>query len=77
MSVVDPTFKEWIRAFVETDTNLGDLTKEILKDPNFPDSSDKDTLVGYLCHRHADPRAVRTLSAAVDLYEAAGDAHIV
>ena len=77
MSVIDPTFKEWIRAFVETDTNLGDLAKDILKDPNFPNSSDKDTLVSYLHRCHADPRAVRTLSAAVDLYEAADGAHIV
>ena len=71
----DPTFKEWIRAFTQTDTNIGDLAKEILKDPNFPDSADKDTLVSYLHHRHAAPSAIRTLSAAMDLYEAAGDAH--
>ena len=35
------------------------------------------TLSADLHHRHADPRAVRAFWAAVDLYEAAGDAHIV
>ena len=69
--VFDPSFKEWIANFKNTDTNLGDLASDILSDTNFPDSSDKDILLEYLRSRRATKAAIKTLSAAIDLYHAA------
>ena len=37
MTVHDPSFKEWLFNFIETDTNLGDLAKDIKRDNTFPD----------------------------------------
>lgn len=69
--VSDPSFKEWIANFQNTDTNLGDLASDILSDNNFPDSSDKDILLKYLESKRAHKTALRTLAAAIDLYHAA------
>lgn len=67
----DPSFKEWIAHFKDTDTNLGDLATDILSDKDFPDSSGKDILMRYMGSRRAIPSARKALSAAVDLYHAA------
>ena len=69
--VSDPSFKEWIANFKNTDTNLGDLASDILSDKNFPNSSDKNVLLGYLKSKRAHKAAIKTLAAAVDLYHAA------
>lgn len=70
MDTYSPTFREWIAAFSETDTNLGDLASDIARDPAFPDSSDKATLTEYIGRKTSDPVILKTLSAAVDLYHA-------
>ena len=66
----NPPFKEWISAFSETDTNLGDLASDIARDSSFPDSSDKVILTEYISRKTHDPVILKTLSAAIDLYHA-------
>lgn len=70
MDMCSPTFKEWISAFSETDTNLGDLASDIAHDSSFPDSSDKAVLTEYVSRKTHDPVILKTLSAAIDLYHA-------
>lgn len=67
----DEPFKEWLLNFIDTDTNLGDLAKDVKKDRSFPDCSDKDTLMKYIESRTPNEIVHRTLSAAIDLYIAA------
>jgi len=71
----DPSFKEWLFNFIDTDTNLGDLANDVKRDSTFPNCSDKDTLMGYIKNRTPDEIVHRTLSAAIDLYLAASQAH--
>ena len=73
----DPTFKEWLHNFIDSDTNLGDLAVDVEKDRSFPDSSDKDTLMEYIEHRTRNEFVHNTLSAAIDLYNAAAGPHNV
>ncbi len=74
MSVYDPTFKEWLNKFVDTDTNLADLAIEVKKDDTFPDTSDKNKLMAYIERRTPNTNVHNTLSAAIDLYNAASGA---
>lgn len=69
----DPSFKEWVYNFIETDTNLGDLAADIRKDSSFPDCSDKEILMDYIKHRTRNKCVHNTLSAAIDLYNAASE----
>ena len=52
MDMCSPTFKEWISAFSETDTNLGDLASDIARDSSFPDRSDKTILTEYVSQKN-------------------------
>lgn len=78
MSFEDPSFKEWLLNFVDTDTNLGDLANDVRRDRSFPDSSDKDVLMAYIERRTTNTCVHKTLSAAIDLYNAAelADAYV-
>lgn len=71
MSQYDPSFKEWLVKFKDVDANLGDLARDILRDRDFPDGSDKDVLLSYIRRRTSNPVVHRTLCAALDLYHAA------
>lgn len=73
MSHDTPSFKEWLLNFVDTDTNLGDLATDIQKDNTFPNCSDKNTLMQYIKNRTHDTRIQNTMSAAIDLYNAASE----
>lgn len=73
MTNCDSSFKEWILNFIETDTNLGDLAVDIKKDNTFPDCSDKATLMKYIKTRTRNEYVHNTLSAAIDLYNAASE----
>ena len=75
MTIHDPSFKEWLFNFIDTDTNLGDLATDVKKDSTFPDSSDKNTLMKYIESRTPNEVVHRTLSAAIDLYAAASQTH--
>lgn len=75
MTTHDPSFKEWLFNFINTDTNLGDLAVDVKKDRTFPDSSDKEILMGYIRNRTPDKCIHDTLSAAIDLYNAASGVH--
>lgn len=71
MTAYDPSFKKWLFNFIDTDTNLGDLATDVKKDSTFPDSSDKEVLMEYI-RKHTPNKCVHdTLSAAIDLYNAA------
>ena len=50
MTTHDPSFKEWLFNFINTDTNLGDLAVDVKKDRTFPDSSDKEILMYWKIH---------------------------
>lgn len=75
MAYQDPSFKEWLLNFIDTDTNLGDLAMDVKRDNAFPDCSDKNTLMEYIKHRTSNEHVHRTLSAAIDLYDAASETH--
>lgn len=74
MTIHDPSFKEWLLNFVDTDTNLGDLATDVKRDKSFPDCSDKDTLMAYIKNRTPNEYVHNTLSAAIDLYNATSSA---
>lgn len=71
MTYHDPSFKEWLYNFIDTDTNLGDLAADVKKDNTFPECSDKGTLMEYIENRTPNKCIHATLSAAIDLYNAA------
>lgn len=75
MSTQDPSFKEWLFNFINTDTNLGDLAADVKKDNTFPNSSDKEILMDYIRKRTPNKYVHDTLSAAIDLYNAASGVH--
>ncbi len=75
MSAHDPTFKEWLFHFIDSDTNLGDLARDVKRDKAFPDCSDKVSLMGYIKIHTSNEVVHRTLSAAIDLYLAASGTH--
>ncbi|MCI8940956.1 MAG: hypothetical protein HFH12_13370 [Dorea sp.] len=75
MTIHDPSFKEWLFNFIDTDTNLGDLATDVKRDKSFPDCSDKETLMEYIKRRTPNKFVHDTLSAAIDLYNAASDVH--
>ena len=74
MTTHDPSFKEWLFNFIDTDTNLGDLATDVKRDRSFPDCSDKETLMEYIKKRTPNKCVHDTLSAAIDLYNAASSA---
>ena len=71
MSQYDPSFKEWLTKFKNVDANLGDLARDVLRDCDFPDGSNKDVLLSYIRRRTSSLVVHRTLCAALDLYHAA------
>lgn len=73
MTTHDPSFKEWLFNFIGTDTNLGDLATDVKGDKSFPDCSDKGTLMEYIRKRTPNKCVHDTLSAAIDLYNAASE----
>lgn len=73
MEYHDPTFKEWMENFVDTDTNIGDLARDIRRDNSFPDSSDKSVIMEYVASRTEYKNVIKTLSAAIDLFDAASE----
>ncbi len=75
MEIHDPSFKEWLFNFINTDTNLGDLARDVKKDTAFPECSNKAVLMGYIENRTKNEAVHRTLSAAIDLYWAASETH--
>ena len=75
MTAHDPSFKEWLFNFIDTDTNLGDLATDVKRDKSFPDCSDKGTLMEYIRRRTPNKHVHNTLSAAIDLYNAASEVH--
>ena len=75
MSTYDPSFKEWLLNFIDTDTNLGDLATDVKRDSTFPDSSDKEILMGYIRKRTPNKSVYDTLSATIDLYNAASEVY--
>lgn len=42
------TFKEWCKQHQNEDTRIGDIASDILRDENFPDSSDYKVLYSYI-----------------------------
>ncbi len=75
MASHDPSFKEWLFNFIDSDTNLGDLARDVKKDNAFPNCSDKAVLMKYIESRTPNEVIHRTLSAAIDLYRAASETH--
>jgi uncharacterized protein YozE (UPF0346 family) len=55
-------FKNWVRQFENEDNLLGDLTKDILKDTRFPDSSRKKEILSYLKSRDACNEALEAFN---------------
>jgi uncharacterized protein YozE (UPF0346 family) len=54
-------FRVWIRQFIEDNNAIGDLSRDINEDSNFPKKNDYNTLLVYLKDRDACDNAIQTL----------------
>jgi uncharacterized protein YozE (UPF0346 family) len=49
------TFKDWLKEFKEVDRPIGDLAKDVLNDPDFPETNKHKEIYDYLeCVKWAD-----------------------
>lgn len=59
-----------LRNYVEEDSYLGDLARDIRDDPGFPRrASSYATILKYLLNRHACPEAITAFDDAYSLFE--------
>lgn len=62
------TFKNWIQKFQNDKTPTGDLAKDILNDPNFPNQNNKTIILEYLYKNNAIPQAIETFQNTWQAY---------
>ncbi|WHX50523.1 YozE family protein [Paenibacillus woosongensis] len=64
------TFKNWIANFNGVDLPIGDLAQDISRDPNFPDSEDREELRSYLSSKAKHHAVIETFETVWDFYQA-------
>lgn len=62
-------FKTWLAKFIDVDLPIGDLSKDVARDTNFPDSEDYDTLYEYLENTGACQAALWTFDTTWKFYQ--------
>lgn len=70
------TFKKWLKIFKDVDHAIGDLSREVLSDKEFPNKIETiEGLTSYLNGRHASDAAIKTAENAYLYYSL--DEHLV
>lgn len=63
------SFKTWLDQFKNENTPIGDLSRDVNLDPEFPSTStSKQEILGHLDRQGASPEAIQTFEKAWDLY---------
>ena len=63
------TFKEWCKQHQNEDTRIGDIASDILRDENFPDSSDYKVLYSYIKSKTVYSEVFAAFRAAYKLFQ--------
>lgn len=66
------SFYQWCKQFVNEDSPIGDLAKDNLLDPTFPDSDSYNELYDYLVSQHASDLCLQVFDKAWNLYTNGG-----
>ena len=67
----DYTFKEWIECFKNVDLPIGDISRDMLGDEDFPDSDDYIEIFEYIVHKsHRNSDIVEAFRTVWDFYKA-------
>jgi hypothetical protein len=66
-----PGFMPWLRTQVKADNAIGDLARDVVRDPDWPSRGSLETQRAYLEERDANPRAIDTLERAWSVFVAA------
>ncbi len=63
------SFKTWLDQFKSENTPIGDLSRDVNLDSEFPSTStSKQEILGHLATQGASPEAIQTFEKAWDLY---------
>ena len=57
------TFKSWLFRFESVDLPIGDLARDVMGDPDFPDSDDFAEIASYVLRRRASDGVVMSVLA--------------
>lgn len=61
-------FKTWISKYKSTDNQVGDLARDILRDVNFPEVSDYQSLLNYLNNFYLHHNVIKIFKYAYKEY---------
>lgn len=64
------TFKKWIANFESVNLPIGDLSKDISSDKDFPISDDFQVIYDYIRHKSSSDSALETFVAVWNFYTA-------
>lgn len=64
------TFKTYMKQFINADTPLGDLARDIKSDRDFPSTKDRRTIKLHLVNAGAYHGAMAIFNVAYDMYKA-------
>jgi len=62
-------FKEWLMHFKNVNLPIGDLAKEIERDENFPNTSDKEIILEHLESHNAMDGVINTFEYVYAFYK--------
>jgi hypothetical protein len=63
-------FMPWLRTQAKEDNAIGDLARDVMRDPDWPSRGSLETQRAYLEERGAIPRAIETLERAWSVFMA-------
>ena len=66
--MVNVTFKAFMSRFLEKDSNIGDLARDIYDDENFPYTSDIAVVGRYITMLTNDREVIETLIVAMEMF---------
>lgn len=64
------TFYTWLKQFRDYDTPLGDLSRDVLDDPEFPRTKKYDIMVQYLKSKDVPNKVLTVLESSFSNYQA-------
>ena len=63
-------FKTWLSNFIDVDLPIGDLAKDVLRDPDFPDSDEYYETLDHIARKsHYDHVIIDTFRTVWDFYK--------
>lgn len=64
------TFYTWLKQFKDDDTPLGDLSRDVSDDPEFPRTKKYDIMVQYLKSKDVPNKVLTVLESSFSNYQA-------